>query len=104
MLSAGHDICLSGRWHNETGAPPFEIGVVDVRDVAEAHIRAAFISGASGRHIVSKELHTTKTSKMPRQIWKTIHYPKELPKWLVWLVGPFLDKTMTRKIISENIG
>ena len=29
---------------------------------------------------------------------------KELPKWLIWLVGPFLDKTMTRKIISRNMG
>ena len=29
---------------------------------------------------------------------------KELPKWLVWLVGPFLDKTMTRKLISKNMG
>ena len=32
----------------KTGAPPYELGVVDVRDVAEAHLRAAFIAGGEG--------------------------------------------------------
>lgn len=34
------------------GAPNVRIGAVDVRDVAEAHFRAAFIPSAEGRHIV----------------------------------------------------
>ena len=106
--SASHDICLQmGDGTMKAGAPPFQIGMVDVRDVAEAHIRAAYISGASGRHIVSKESCTPlKLSKMLQDKYGE-DYPlpkKELPKWLVWLVGPFLDKTMTRKIISKNMG
>ncbi len=28
---------------------------------------------------------------------------KALAKWLVWLIGPIVDKTMTRKIIARNI-
>lgn len=106
--SASHDICLQmGDGTMKAGAPPFEIGMVDVRDVAEAHIRAAYISGASGRHIISKESCTPlKLSQMLQEKYGQ-DYPlpkKELPKWLIWLVGPFLDKTMTRKIISRNMG
>ena len=33
------------------GAPPREIGMVDVRDVAEAHMRAGFVPEAQGRHM-----------------------------------------------------
>ena len=51
--SASHDICLQlGDGTMKSGAPPFEVGMVDVRDVADAHIRAAYISKAAGRHIV----------------------------------------------------
>lgn len=35
------------------GAPRAGFGVVDVRDLAQAHLAAAFIPGAQGRHIVS---------------------------------------------------
>ena len=28
---------------------------------------------------------------------------KELPKWLVWLVGPMIEKNITRKVISKNM-
>ncbi len=36
----------------QNGAPQFQLGMVDVRDVAEAHMRAAFLPQAEGRHIV----------------------------------------------------
>ena len=35
------------------GAPMFQIGCVDVRDVADAHVRAAYTEAAEGRHITS---------------------------------------------------
>ena len=35
----------------KTGAPSGDLGFVDVRDVAQAHILAGFSSTASGRHI-----------------------------------------------------
>ncbi len=37
------------------GAPPLSAGLVDVRDVAEAHMQAAFVPDAEGRHIISAE-------------------------------------------------
>lgn len=37
------------------GAPDFHVGMVDVRDVAEAHLRAGFVPEAKGRHIVYAE-------------------------------------------------
>ena len=40
------------------GVPPFQMGMVDVRDVAEAHYRAGFIADAEGRHIVFGEVHS----------------------------------------------
>ena len=41
-----------------TGAPDFDIGCVDVADVALAHIRAAYIPKAEGRHICVSERRT----------------------------------------------
>ncbi len=35
------------------GIPKFGCGVVDVRDVAEAHYQAGFVEKASGRYITS---------------------------------------------------
>jgi len=36
----------------ETGVPPFNFGVVDVRDLAELHVRLAENPNASGRHLI----------------------------------------------------
>jgi dihydroflavonol-4-reductase len=106
--SASHDICLQmGDGTMKAGAPPMEIGMVDVRDVADAHIRAAYIPDANGRHIVSHESCTPlKLSQMLQDKFGQ-QYPlpkKELPKWLVWLVGPIMDKSMTRRVIAKNMG
>jgi hypothetical protein len=35
-----------------TGAPAFPIGIVDVCDVVAAHITAAYLPDAAGRHIL----------------------------------------------------
>ena len=35
----------------KTGAPPLGLGVVDVRDVAQAHIACAFSTNAQGRYL-----------------------------------------------------
>lgn len=40
------------------GAPDFHVGMVDVRDVADAHFRAAYVPEASGRHITFAEAMT----------------------------------------------
>lgn len=87
------------------GAPGLDMGMVDVRDIATAHIRAGFLPEAKGRHIVSA---THKTFLQLAQILEKKHgnaYPfpkKELPKFLVWLVGP--AQGIKRKMVSRNFG
>lgn len=89
------------------GVPDYQIGVVDVRDVAEAHMAAGFTLSAQGRHITSG--YNTNFPKLAdilrAHFGDTYPFPNSiLPKALVWLVGPLLDSSMTRKIIARNVG
>lgn len=90
----------------QVGVPKMGVGIVDVRDVAEAHFQAAFRRYAKGRYITSGHnsdflevatiLHNYFGDQLP--------IPKRaLPKWLVWLVGPMLNKSLTREYISKNV-
>jgi nucleoside-diphosphate-sugar epimerase len=90
----------------KSGAPKMGIGVVDVRDVAEAHFQAGFNPDANGRYITSA--HNSNFV----EIGQTLHnkfgdkYPlpnKALPKWLIVLIGPFLDKSLNRKMLRNNV-
>ena len=90
----------------KAGAPHLEFGVVDVRDLAEAHFKAAFTPEAKGRYIISG--HNTDFPSLAETLIDKFgnDYPiprKVMPKWLVWLVAPMVNKAMTRKIISLNI-
>lgn len=88
------------------GVPKLVYGVVDVRDVAQAHILAAFKPEAEGRYIVSAaELTMLQISKILRKNfgWKFPFPLMEQPKAAVWLVGPLLGP-VTRKFISRNVG
>ncbi|MEJ2084746.1 MAG: NAD-dependent epimerase/dehydratase family protein [Acidobacteriota bacterium] len=91
----------------KTGVPDFRIGAVDVRDVAEAHVRAAVSPTASGRYIVSG--HDTGFPEMAgilrRHFGDDYPIPRQtLPKWLVWLMAPMVEKEMTRKMVNRNVG
>jgi dihydroflavonol-4-reductase len=90
----------------KAGAPRWGFGVVDVRDLAEAHFRAAFTPEAKGRYITSG--HNTDFPSMAETLIDKYgeDYPiprRVMPKWLVWLVAPMVNKPMTRKIVSRNI-
>lgn len=89
-----------------SGLADLRIGIVDVRDVAEAQLRAAFVPAANGRYVLVGhnsglvELAGILKGQFP-------DYPigsRVLPKWLLWLVGPFVSSALTRKTISRNIG
>lgn len=89
------------------GVPDFRIGVVDVRDVAAAHILAGFTPAAQGRHILSG--HDTgfpeMSSILREHFGARFGFGKSiLPKFLVWLVGPMLNPGLTRKTVSRNVG
>lgn len=87
------------------GAPRWGFGVVDVRDLAKAHLAAGFIPEAHGRNIVSG--HETTLFDMSQKLKdKFGQYPLPrgaAPKWLVWLMAPFMGGGMTRAIVARNV-
>ena len=87
------------------GAPALELGVVDVRDVAQAHINAGYFPSTSGRHICVSRSATM--LEMGRALADTFgrRYPfpkRELPTFMVWLLAPTAG--LTRKYVAGNMG
>ncbi len=96
-----------GNGSMKAGAPKTGMGVVDVRDVALAHFNAGYNPEASGRYIVSG--HNSSIPEMAAALLPNYgtKYPipkKAMPKWLIWLVGPSINKAITRKFVSRNMG
>jgi nucleoside-diphosphate-sugar epimerase len=88
------------------GAPKLGIGLVDVRDVAEAHFLAGFDKNAKGRYLTSA--HNTNLLEMAETLLKKYgqQYPlptRALPKWLLVLVGPLVNNQFSRKFIRNNV-
>lgn len=88
------------------GAPKLGVGIVDVRDVAEAHYKAGYTPKAKGRYITSA--HNSNflemgTVLLPKYGDKFPLPKKALPKWLLMIVGPFVDKLFTRPFIRKNV-
>ncbi len=88
------------------GAPSWGLGVVDVRDLAEAHWAAALRPDAAGRHIVSA--HDTDFLSLARPLIENYGaawpFPKRrIPKYLLWLAGPLINDSLTRKTIRRNV-
>ncbi len=89
----------------KSGAAEINMGCVDVRDVAEAHFRAAFHPNANGRNITSAEnINVLEMANMLRPNYGE-KYPlpkKNMPKWLIWLMAPAAG--LTRQYVSDNVG
>lgn len=88
------------------GVPNIGMGMVDVRDVAEAQYRAAYTPSAKGRYITSANNGSflTYAKALLPKYGKDFPIPKKgLPKAIVWLIGPILDKSVTRKFVSKNV-
>ncbi len=90
----------------KSGVPNFGVGVVDVRDVAQAHMAAGFMFTAEGRYITSG--YNTNFPELAEilqyQFEDAYPIPKStLPKPLVWLMGPLLDRSISRKMIARNV-
>lgn len=87
-------------------APRIGIGLVDVRDVAEAHYRAGFTPAAKGRYITTA--HNTNFVELGKTLKPKYgdKYPvptKSLHKWLLLLIGPMVNKNLSRKFIKNNV-
>lgn len=87
------------------GAPDLASGVVDVRDIAEAHLRAGFTPEASGRYIVNADVLTMPQigKVLRRRFGEFYAFPRNsVPKIVVRTVAPILG--YTRKFIDRNVG
>jgi dihydroflavonol-4-reductase len=88
------------------GAPPIELGIVDVRDVVQTHIKAGFTPDAHGRYIsVSRSMRFVEMGRALREAFGR-RYPfpgRELPKIAVMLAAP-LTAGITSKYIARNAG
>jgi nucleoside-diphosphate-sugar epimerase len=94
-----------GSGRQRTGVPMLEFGIVDVREVARAHILAGFDAKAQGRYILSA--HTASLLQMATILRARFpKYPlpkKQLPKFLVKLVAP-IAAGVSREFIQKNVG
>jgi nucleoside-diphosphate-sugar epimerase len=89
----------------KSGAPALYFGIVDVRDVAQAHIVAGFTPGASGRHILSDKVMSflDMAQTLRREYNGQLPLPKGLiPKPLAYIFGPM--QGLTWKFLRENWG
>ena len=87
------------------GVPEVWYPIVDVRDVASAHIKAGFTPGASGRHIIaSGEAKLLDIANILRKHFGDVYpFPRrEVPKFVFWLIAPKLG--FTRKYVSRSVG
>jgi nucleoside-diphosphate-sugar epimerase len=87
------------------GVPSFSIGVVDVRDLAEAHYKAGFLPEANGRHIISaKESSLLSLSQiLADRFGNDFQFASgTLPRTIVLLMAPLVG--FKRKMMSRNIG
>jgi nucleoside-diphosphate-sugar epimerase len=90
----------------KSGVPKMGIGLVDVRDVANAHVKAGYTPSANGRYITSA--YNTNIFEMALALQQKFgdKFPipkKALPKWLLMIVGPMANKLFTRKFIRNNV-
>ncbi len=97
---------MYGDGQMKMGAPKVGMGIVDVRDVAEAHFKAGFTPEAKGRYITAA--HNTDMLEMGTVLIPKYgdKYPlpkKALPKWLLMLIGPLTSKLFTRRFVKNNV-
>ncbi len=90
----------------KSGVPNMGIGVVDVRELSKAHFNAGFNEEANGRNILSG--HNSNFLEMAQLLHdmygKEYKVPnKALPKWLLSLIGPMVNKAITRKFVKNNV-
>ena len=89
------------RW----GTPDLTYAITDVRDVAMAHIKAAFDNKASGRYIISSgSINFLDIGKiLIKNFGSGYPFPKfKAPKILFWLIAPLFG--VNRNFVNRNVG
>lgn len=88
-----------------TGAPALKMGIVDVRDVARAHIAAGFTPAAHDRYIADSEVVSMLglSRALRAHFGPRLSFPtRELPKFMIKLVAPVAG--LTRRYVDLNVG
>ncbi|NEQ99666.1 MAG: NAD-dependent epimerase/dehydratase family protein [Cyanothece sp. SIO2G6] len=88
------------------GTLNYGMGVVDVRDVADAHMAAGFLPTAQGRYIISgyNSNFPEMGAILRQEFGEAYPFPKSvLPKVMAWLIGPLLDSSVKRKVVARNV-
>ncbi len=88
------------------GIPDIGIGLVDVRDVADAHYLAAINPEAKGRYITSAYntsfLELAK-SLIPKYGADYFIPKKRFPKWILSLFGRMINKNLNKRFVKNNV-
>lgn len=87
----------------KSGSLNYSMGVVDVRDVARAHIVGGYNEKTAGRHLlVGHNTGLFEMASVIRQKYPDYPLPTLRLHWsLVWLLAPFVG--MTRKGVWRNV-
>lgn len=94
---------LNGKY--ASGLPDLYFGMVDVREVARAHILAGTEEQAEGRHIlVADTISALDMAKILKKHYDDIYKipTKTAPNFLLYLVGPFMG--FSWKYLKRNLG
>ncbi|MFD1217698.1 NAD-dependent epimerase/dehydratase family protein [Microbulbifer celer] len=87
------------------GVPRLWLGLVDVRDAAEAHVTAALRGESGSRYIAVAEslrlLDIARLIDTERFNLEQKLPTGEAPKWLLWLIAPLIG--MRRRYIADNV-
>lgn len=87
------------------GVPEMWFGIVDVRDVARAHIAACLTPAARGRYILSADSASLWdiAQRLRAEFGNRNNLPRmKAPKLLMWLLAPRFG--FTRAFVSRNVG
>lgn len=116
LRDAGKEVVSIGKLHFRSGhddngfteeiLPMHVVGGVGWA-IAEAHLRAAFIQEAEGRNIVfNKTISVMEMADVLKTKWGSEYGlpSRQMPKFLLWLLGPMVNSAFTRKWVSRNVG
>ena len=88
-----------------SGLPDFYFSLVDVRDVAHAHINAGLLERASGRHILVADVKRAVeiADSLRTKFHNKYKIPeKVLPNFILYLTGPLMG--FSWKYLRRNLG
>ncbi|PYH70385.1 NAD(P)-binding protein [Aspergillus vadensis CBS 113365] len=95
------------RGNDRMGAAELYFPVVDVRDVAEAHIRVGSMPSAKGRYLIVGSEETFSMLELADMVRPVHRNPRVLPtrflpRFIVYLAGPFVGVSI--KWLARNLG